>query len=58
MKNKKIVLPRFRIGEYIKPKPYNEKHLIKDINENGYVLDVDITIPFKDEDVWEIAPNE
>ena len=58
MENKKTVLPRFRIGEYIKPKPYNEKHLIKDINENGYVLDVDITIPFKDEDVWEIAPSE
>ena len=51
----KIIIPKFHIGEYIKPKPYNEKHLIKNINENGYVLDVDFVVPFKDEDVWEVV---
>ena len=54
----KIIIPKFRIGEYIKPKPYNEEHLIKDINENGYVLDVDFVVPFKDEDVWEVVEQK
>jgi len=53
-----IIIPQFKVGDIIKPKPYNEEHLIKDINENGYVLDVDIIIPFKDEDVWEIVEQK
>ena len=53
-----IIIPKFKIGDIIKPKPYNEEHLIKDINENGYVLDVDIIVPFKDEDIWEIVEQK
>ena len=54
----KIIIPKFHIGEYIKPTPYNEKHLIKSINEKGYVLDFDFVVPFKDEDVWELVEQK
>ena len=53
-----VIIPQFHIGDYIKPKAYNEEHLIKDINKDGYVLDIDRTIPFKDEDVWEVAQQK
>jgi len=56
--NPKIIIPKFHIGEYIKPKPYNEKHLIKSINEKGYILDIDFVVPFKDEDVWEVVEQK
>ena len=53
-----VIIPQFHIGDYIKPKAYNEEHLIKDINKNGYVLDIDMIIPFKDEDVWQLAEQK
>ena len=53
-----VIIPQFHIGDYIKPKAYNEEHLIKDINKNGYVLDIDMIIPFKDEDVWQLAEHK
>ena len=46
---------KFHIGDLIKPRTYNETHPIVDITEKGYVLDIGMTIPFKDEDVWEVA---
>lgn len=53
-----VIIPQFNVGDYIKSKTYNEEHLIKDINKNGYVLDIDMVIPFKDEDMWEVVEQK
>ena len=53
-----VIATKFREGDTIKPKAYNENHLIKKITDKGYVLDVDIAIPFKDEDVWELVEQK
>jgi len=49
------VEPKFKVGDIIKPKCYNETHSIKAIGERYYILDVDIKIPFRDEDDWELV---
>ena len=49
------VKPKFNVGDIIKPKCYNETHSIKAIGERYYILDVDIKIPFRDEDDWELV---
>jgi hypothetical protein len=52
------VEPKFKVGDIIKPKCYNETHSIKAIGERYYVLDVDIKIPFRDEDDWELVEQK
>jgi hypothetical protein len=52
------VEPKFKVGDIIKPKCYNETHSIKAIGERYYILDVDIKIPFRDEDDWELVEQK
>ena len=50
--------PKFKVGDTIKPKAYNESHRINKINDDNYVLDNGFTFPIVGQDVWEIVEQK
>lgn len=55
----KLVEPKFRVGDEIRIKGTSSIYVVTEIREDCYMLDdKDISLLFKTQDQWELAPNK